>query len=266
MERSIRCRAWRHRFCRVIMVGLFLCLSFAQTGGASAETAAEILRRVDESRALRPQFAFEMALTAYQSGEEIDRYTLAGYVRIEAEKAQTLLYFLDPPKVNGQKMLMRGDEIWMHFPKTKNVIKLSPIQILLGEVANGDLLQIGFSSAYQCRFLSDGEAADHWCLLLEARENEGANYQKIILWVDKETALPVTGEFYARSGKLLKRVLYQDYQIVLGKLFAMKVTIHDGTQPDRYTVMQYMRLVEKSLPVNYYRKEYLPRFTYVPLN
>jgi hypothetical protein len=46
----------------------------------------------------------------------------------------------------------------------------------------------------------------------------------------------------------------------------MKVTIHDGTQPDRYTVMQYMRLVEKSLPVNYYRKEYLPRFTYVPLN
>lgn len=258
-------RAQQPKFGRFFLVGLFLCISLAPVRGATAETAAEILRRVDASRAIRPQFAFEMAITAYQGGEVIDRYTLAGYVRIEEGKAQTLIYFLDPPKVTGQKMLMSGDEVWMHFPKTKNVIKLSPIQVLLGEVANGDLMQIGFSAAYQCRFLPEGEAADNWCLLLEARENGGGNYPRIILWVNKETALPVAGEFYARSGKLLKSVAYQEYQTVLGKPVAMKVIICDGIQPDRYTVMQYLRLAEKSLPVNYYRKEYLPRFTYVPL-
>lgn len=258
-------RSGRNKFGRVLLVGVFLCFSINLTGGARAETAQEILRRVDENRVLRLQFAFEMEITAYQNGEVSDRYTLAGYVRIEEAKAQTLLYFLEPPKVNGQKMLMSGDEVWMHFPKTKNVIKLSPIQILLGEVANGDILQIGFSSAYQCRFLPDGESADHWCLLLEARENGGGNYQKILLWVDKESSLPVAGEFYARSGKLLKSIAYQEYQTVFGKPVAMKVTIRDGTQSEKYTVMKYIRLAEKSLPANYYRKEYLPRFTYVPI-
>ncbi len=46
----------------------------------------------------------------------------------------------------------------------------------------------------------------------------------------------------------------------------MKVTIYDGLQTEKYTVMEYKRLVEKSVPVNYYRKEYLPRFTYFPLD
>lgn len=266
MDRARGRRVRRHKLYRLLPVGIILCFLFSLTGGAQGETAAEILRRVDENRILSPQFAFEMRITAYRSGEVIDRYTLAGYVRVEEGKAQTLLYFLDPPKVQGQKMLMSGDEVWMHFPKTKNVLKLSPIQILLGQVANGDLLQMGFSSAYQCRFLPDGEAADHWCLLLEARTGGGGNYAKIILWVNKETCLPAAGEFYARSGKLLKRVAYQDYRTILGKPVAMKVTIRDGLQPEEHTVMEYLRLAAKSLPANYYRKEYLPRFTYVPLD
>ena len=78
MERSIRCRAWRHRFCRVMMVGLFLCLSFragrrSKCGNGRGDSAAGRW----QSRALSPQFAFEMALTAYQSGE-VDRPVYPG--------------------------------------------------------------------------------------------------------------------------------------------------------------------------------------------
>lgn len=136
----------------------------------------------------------------------------------------------------------------------------------MGEAANGDILQMGFTPAYQCRFRPEGESPENWCLLLEARANGGGIYPVIVLWVNKETYLPVAGEFYARSGKLLKSIVYQEYRTVLGKPVAMKVTIRDGTQPDRYTVMEYIKLVEKSLPPHYYRKEYLPRFSYVPLS
>lgn len=100
---------------------------FPGTGGRGKPvTAGEILQRVDENRMFSPDFAFAMEITSYKNGEIIDEYTLAGYVRIREANTQTLLYFLAPPKVNGQKMLMNGKEIWMHFPKTKNVIKLSP--------------------------------------------------------------------------------------------------------------------------------------------
>ncbi|HHU82340.1 MAG TPA: outer membrane lipoprotein-sorting protein [Firmicutes bacterium] len=296
---------WRNGLCRVLLASLILGalgLSPVRAGGEEPVTAGEILQRVDENRIIRPEFAFEMEITSYKDGGVIDQYTLAGYVRIREANVQTLLYFLAPPKVNGQKMLMSGKEIWMHFPKTKNVIKLSPAQILLGEVANGDIMQLNFSRDYHCTLLPEGDSPDtaaQWArdngdkgteflsccgdkgtellsccedhrtcarLLLAARENGEGTYQKIILYVDKESYLPVAGEFYARSGKLLKTVAYREYRQVLGKPVAMKVTIYDGLQTEKYTVMEYKRLVEKSVPVNYYRKEYLPRFTYFPLD
>jgi len=260
-----------------------LGFSPVRAGGKQTLTAAEILRRVDENRMIGPDFAFEMEITSHKDGEIIDEYTLAGYVRIREATPQTLLYFLAPPKVNGQKMLMSGKEIWMHFPKTKNVIKLSPAQILLGEVANGDIMQLNFSRDYHCTLLPEEDSLESAVqgahdqrlempadksvrLLLEARENGEGTYQKIILYVDKESYLPLAGEFYARSGKLLKTAAYQEYRQVLGKPVAMKVTIYDGLQPGKYTVMEYKRLVEKSVPANYYRKEYLPRFTCLPLD
>ena len=299
--------------CRVLLLSLVLGalgLSPVQAGGEKPITAGEILQRVDANRMFSPEFAFTMEITSYKSGEIIDQYTLASYVRIREADTQTLLYFLAPPKVNGQKMLMSGKEIWMHFPKTKNVIKLSPAQILLGEVANGDIMQLNFSRDYQACDTGTGLVShdkgtgqdkshdkggelmsypgkdpengkgDKWqellsrcgypdtCvrLLLEARENGEGTYQKIILYVDKESYLPVAGEFYARSGKLLKTAAYQEYRQVLGKPVAMKVTIYDGLQKDKYTVMEYKRLVKKSIPAGYYRKEYLPRFTYLPLD
>ncbi len=289
--------------CRVLLAGFvlgFLGFSPVRAGGEKPVTAGEILQRVDENRMFSPDFAFAMEITSYKNGEIIDEYTLAGYVRIREANTQTLLYFLAPPKVNGQKMLMNGKEIWMHFPKTKNVIKLSPAQILLGEVANGDLMQLNFSRDYHCTLLPEGEPPEtalhgerekktdllgdkggvkgtelltscgytRPCirLLLEARENGEGTYGKIILYVDKESYLPVAGEFYARSGKLLKTAAYREYREVMGKPVAMKVIIYDGLQTGKYTVMEYKRLVEKSIPANYYRKEYLPRFTYLPLD
>ena len=151
MDRFIWRSPWWQKFNRNLLVGCILCLTFTLTGGVSAETGAEILQRVDASRAIRPQFAFEMEITAYRSGEEIDRYKLAGYVRIEETKAQTLLYF-GPAKDTRAEDADARDEIWMHFPKTKNVIKLSPMQILLGEVANGDLYKWVFPPLINAAF------------------------------------------------------------------------------------------------------------------
>ncbi len=275
-------KLWRAGFHRVLPVSLLISLVLAAPGfspvrasGEEPLTAGEILQRVDENRMPGPDFAFEMEITSYKNGEIIAQYTLAGYVRIREANVQALLYFLDPPKVNGQKLLMSGKEYWMHFPKTKNVIKLSPAQILLGEVANGDIMQLNFSRDYRCALLPDEDSpatvprgAHETCLrlLLEAREDGEGTYQKILLYIDKESYLPVAGEFYARSGKLLKTAAYQDYQPILGKQVAMKVTIYDVLQTGKYTVMEYKRLVEKSLPANYFRKEYLPRFTYLPLD
>lgn len=275
-------KSWRSGFHRVLPVSLLISLVLAapgfspvRAGGEEPLSAGEILQRVDENRMPGPDFAFEMEITSYKNGEIIAQYTLAGYVRIREANVQTLLYFLDPPKVNGQKLLMSGREYWMHFPKTKNVIKLSPAQILLGEVANGDIMQLNFSRDYRCTLLPDEDSpatvphrAHETCLrlLLEAREDGEGTYQKILLYIDKESYLPLAGEFYAHSGKLLKTAPYQEYRQALGKPVAMRVTIYDSLQTGKYTVMEYKRLVEKSLPANYFRKEYLPRFTYLPLD
>ena len=186
---------------------------------------------------------------------------------IESQKSKTLVYFTSPSKVKGRKMLMIDNDIWMHFPQTKNVIRLSPMQVLLGEASNGDIARVNYSFDYSAEILSsDNNGNDSMKLLLTAKKTaRGKTYSKIILVVNKTDYRPLNGEFYVQSGKLLKTVYYKDYQNILGKDIAMTTEIHDSMHRNDYTIMKYKKIVLKTVAGYNYRKEFLPRFELIPL-
>jgi hypothetical protein len=234
----------------------------------SAMTADETLKKIDESRAFGDEFAFTMKLTSFKGATEVDAYELSGYVSLDDKKqSSSLIYFSKPSDVEGRKMLMKAGDVWMHFPKTRNIIRLTPLQLLLGQVANGDIARISFTADYTAAYDPTSETDSTLSLSLLVKEkSRGTTYGSIVLRVKKNTLQLIDGNFYSNGGKLLKQVKYKGYKKMLGKDFSSTIEISDGINPTSYTIMEYLSVVKKSIPQQYFRSEYLQRFHPEPVN
>lgn len=243
---------------KIIFTLLFLVLSIQM----NAADGNAVLRDVD-SRLYMPNMAFEMDIYSYKGSKLRDSNRIAGYSK-DSVKSLVLLYFISPASIKGRKMLMEGNYIWMQMPRTKNAIRLSPMQILLGEASNGDVARTRFSTDYNAVHdgieVIDGKKCDR--LILEVKpEKKGSTYSKIILRVSADK-LPFYSEFFAESGKMMKKVYYRSFTPYGAKMLQKKIEIYDAVNSENHTIMEYVKIGSKNLPLSNFTKEYLDRFQY----
>jgi len=248
-------------------IGLILSAIIIIQGNLYSEITGDyILKKIDEIRKVGDSFAFEMEISSFSDESTlVDKYTIQGYVKIDKDQnVKTLVYFTDPKIIRGRKMFMEGNNVWILFPRTRNIIRLSPLQVLLGEVSNCDIAKISFSVDYNAEIIGEEviDGKELYKLLLKVKEGrEGCTYSEIILMVEKKTFIPVAAEFYTGAGKLIKKVWYDKVKEIYGKLRPMRITLYDGINPEKFTIMEYKKIKKLSIPDFYFNKEYLPRFT-----
>lgn len=205
--------------------------------------------------------AFEMEIRAFDGNKLKESNRIAGYTK-DGDKSLVLVYFISPSSVKGRKMLMEGNYIWMQMPRTKNAIRLSPMQILLGEASNGDVARTRFSADYSAVSAGSVNFQGKKCDKLELtvkNEKRGSTYSRITLYTGPDR-LPVYGEFFAESGKMIKKVYYRSFSLYAGKMFPKQIEIFDAVNPQKHTIMEYVRTGVKALPQSYFTKDYLERF------
>jgi len=244
-----------------IRVVLFLSMVslLAAAAGAFAESPSEMLAQVDARRYI-PNLSFVMQMTSFDGDKQVDTNTLWGFIKGTGTRNRSLLSFAGPASVKGRKMLMDGNVVYLLFPRTTNPIRLSPLQVLLGQASNGDVVRTGFSQDYDVSSLAEAEHGGVACYLftLTVKEtSKDASYQKVLLWVEKQSLRPVYAEF-STGDKLLKQATYSDYQSVMGKDLAFTMDIHDGDNPQKHTVMTYEKVGQKQVADTVFRRDYLP--------
>jgi len=228
-----------------------------------ADSPQELLAQVDARRGI-DNLAFVLQMTSFDGDHKVDANTLWGFVKGIGSGSKSLLAFADPASVKGRKMLMDGNIVYLLFPRTTNPIRLSPLQVLLGQASNGDVVRTAFSDDYDVSSLSDADRGGMPCylfLLTLKKDRTDASYQKVSLWVEKETLRAVYAEF-STGDKLLKQATYSDYRSTLGKDFPFSVDIHDADNPQKHTVMTWLSVGQKPVPDTVFRREYLT--TWVP--
>ncbi len=239
-----------------------LCAGLALFGAASslfAESPEELLARVDAKRYV-PDLSFVMQMTSFDGDRQMDSNTLWGFIKGVGARNRSLIAFADPASVKGRRMLMDGNVVYLLFPKTTNPIRLSPLQVLLGQASNGDVVRTGFSEDYDVSSLSevDREGVACYQFTLTVKDSrKDASYKKVLLWVEKESLRPVYAEF-STGDKLLKQAFYKDYRTALGKDLPFQVDIHDGENPQSHTIMTYVKVGQKPVPDTVFRRDYLP--------
>jgi len=231
-------------------------------GGASGLYAAspeELLAQVDARRYV-PDLSFVMRMTSFDGDKQVDSNTLWGFVKGTGTENRSLIAFADPASVKGRKMLMDGNIVYLLFPKTTNPIRLSPLQVLLGQASNGDVVRTGFAQDYDVASLAETDRDGVHCYqftLAVKEDRKDASYRRIVLWVEKETLRPIYAEF-STGDKLLKQATYKDYRAAMGKDIPFTVDIHDGDNPQKHTVMEYVKVGQKTVPDTVFRRDYLP--------
>jgi len=224
-----------------------------------AESPDDLLARVDAQRRVS-DLCFVMQMTSFNGEKQVESDTVWGFIKGVGTQNRSLISFADPASVKGRKVLMDGNIVYLLFPKTTNPIRLSPLQVMMGQASNGDVVRTGFSQDYDVANLSDSDRNGQPCYLfsLVVKDSQkDASYKKITLWVDKGSLRPEYAEF-STGDRLLKQATYSDYRAALGKDLPFSVDIHDGDNPQKHTILRYMQVGQKPVPDTAFRRDCLP--------
>ena len=221
---------------------------------AAALDGAQLLRKVD--RNLEPE-SYEM----YRKLINIEpNGSRKEYVLYSVKKGHDKLVaiFLDPPSERDRATLRLGDNMWLYIPNVGKPVRITSLQSVVGGVFNNaDILRLDYAEEYDVQAVR--EEKDVYVLSLKAKTAEVA-YDKLTMWVDRKTILPVTIECYAASGMLIKTLRFKDTKDFGGGIRRPATLETDSPLYKGYqSVMLYAKIRAREMPDEVFTLNYLPR-------
>ncbi len=168
-------------------------------------------------------------------------------LKVEASTTETqqfaLITFLKPKKYDGQRLLLRGNNMWFVKRGLNRPVPISGRQRLSGSASNADVASANYYQDYTIASTEEGAYKETpcWIFNLEAKNNL-VSYSGIKYWVSKDQSFGVKAEFYGKSGKLIKTAVFEyENQIIYQSQksgYISKVTIFDNVNTEDQTILQ----------------------------
>ena len=137
----------------------------------------------------------------------IKKYQLSMYQR---ENVHASL-FHSPARDRGTKFLRKKENLWMYLPSIESVEKIAGHMLQQGvmgsDIAYEELMSHHtlLSQQYSPTIIGHKSIDAHRCTLLSLEAHDAqARYSKKVLCVDDASFVPITEEWYASNGTLLK--------------------------------------------------------------
>lgn len=212
-----------------------------------ALTADEIVRKVDEHHSISNNFEMMIRVESYINNHFEGSTVMKGYVN---NGKMTMLTFLEPLKMQGRKILIKDKDMWIIIPKVKNPIRVTASQRLMGGISYADVARVSYAEDYTAKLsgeesivglTADGNQSEATqCLILElSAKDPRKNYNKIIIWVEQQTFLPVKADFFALSGKKMTTAYYTLPKEWDGKIIVTKMFLFDQINTTKHFSMEY---------------------------
>jgi len=168
---------------------------------ADPPSIKEVLTKYDAIMA-PTTFKATATMTAHR-----DDGTARGYKMtiLKGAEDKSRIWFQEPAAVRGQEMLRNAENFWVYMPNLKRALRLaSRDNFQGGDFNNADVLRANYAADYDGTVKEDAAKPDVWLLEMKAKTPDSA-YDSIKLWVLKSPlGVPVRGEYYTSSGKLLR--------------------------------------------------------------
>ncbi|BDY04322.1 outer membrane lipoprotein-sorting protein [Ferrimonas sp. YFM] len=217
----------------------------------SAQSLTILLEQADQYRLQSAAAKVVSRVTLYEQGVMSKQRLYHVYTRPELHS----LVLFKSPQEQGQKMLMLGKDYWLMMPRSRRPIRITPLQKLLGEASVGDISTLTWSDSYHPLLVSQDQREMQLELTAKA---PGASYQKIQLWLEKDSGFPLRAKLYLHSGKLAKVARFIAGERG-GHIMVIAMELTDSIQPGKRTLVEYLDITPTSLPDKYFNPAYLSR-------
>lgn len=175
-------------------------------------------------------------------------------------------YYKSPPRETGTKMLKIGDKLWMYTPSTDRKISIAGHmlrQSMMGsDLSYEDMMEDKkLSRAYKAELEKMEELSGVPCavLMLEAHD-ETTTYRTRRLWVDPARKVILLEHMFAKSGKLLKQVEFEEYHQVGTRLFPRRMIFRDLLKENTKTTYSFDVVeFDVEIPEKYFSQSILKR-------
>jgi outer membrane lipoprotein-sorting protein len=219
-----------------------------------AVDGTELLKQVD--RNLRPA-SYEMHRELINIEPDSTRKEYVLYT-LKKDPDKMIVLFLDPPNEKGRAILRVGDSMWLHIPNVAKPLRITNVESAVGGVFNNsDILRLDYSVEYDVEKLEEQD--DLYLLSLRAKTKTVA-YDKLKMYVDKKSLMPVTVQAFAATGLLVKTLHYKNYKDFGDGLTRPSVVEADSPLFKSYkSVMQYSKINKRQFEDEVFTLNYLPR-------
>ena len=207
---------------------IILLLCTVMIAFAAYPDGSELLKKMDKVMASETQkLTSKMVINTNRGSKTIETRS---YTKGED---YSFTEYLAPVREEGIKMLKIKDDLWTYDPDADRTITISGH--MLRQSINGS--DLSYEDMMSDETLNDDYKATTkgeeiifdracWVVELTALKMDVA-YPTRKLWIDKERHLPLRGEYYAKSGKLLKRMEIREVMQTDGRWFPKEMHYQD---------------------------------------
>lgn len=240
---------------------LALGLAMAPLGRAEELNAQRLLEKVDEN--LWSDTKFISGRLIIDNGRKVRTLTQDSWME---GARRSYSHYKSPPREKGTKMLKIGGKLWMYTPRTDRKILIAGHllrQSMMGsDLSYEDMMEDHkLSRAYAATLegYEEFEGVRSAVLRLAAHDKE-TTYQTRKTWINPENKTILKEERFAKSGKILKRIIFKDYEKIGNRMFPRTMIFKDLLKENTRTMYKFDVIeFDVNIPARYFSQSILKR-------
>jgi len=176
-------------------------------------------------------------------------------VKKEGDKVAAL--FLSPASEKGRSTLRLDENMWLYIPNVGRPIRITSLQSVIGGVFNNsDILRLDYAAEYFVEQME--ELSDKYVLHLKAKTKTVA-YDKLKMWVNKDTILPTRIECLTEASMLIKTIYYKQTKDFGDKIVRPSVIETDSPLHKGYkSVMIFAQIKKRTFKDEVFTLTFMP--------
>ncbi|MFW6012666.1 MAG: outer membrane lipoprotein-sorting protein [Candidatus Bipolaricaulota bacterium] len=266
----------------VLVSTLAICLLVSAAGVSTAAeelSGQEILEKVDlqQEKIARGDLISVLTFENQPAGGNPSQSRFLSLAKKKPDEPNyTLIYYLEPPKIEGSIFLTREEEdgqteMWLYLSALGQVKRLgisSRQETFAGStLSRQEIGERNMSERYEAELLEeaeltiDGESFPAFLLEVEAKDEDETRYPRGELWVGKDNWLVLKSEDYNEEGELERVLEVTKLETFEGKT-AMKRMVSENLLEELTTTVIFERRErpEEEIPLTVFDPDNLGEF------